>query len=35
MSEFRRSIRPHLAGFLHIDIAVMATCTISLLLILS
>lgn len=35
MSSFQRSIRPYLAGFLHIDLAVMTTCGISLALILT
>jgi len=34
MSQFKRSIRPHLAGFFHVDLAVMATCSMSLTLIL-
>jgi len=34
MRQFRRSIRPHLAGFLHIDLAVMTTCSLSLTLLL-
>jgi len=34
MRQFKRSIRPHLAGFLHVDLAVMATCSMSLTLLL-
>ena len=35
MSKFRRSINPHLAGFLHIDLVVMVTCSMSLALVIS
>ena len=34
MTKFRHSIRPHLAGFLRIDLAVMTTCCTSLALVL-
>lgn len=35
MSKIKLSVRPYLAGFLHIDLAVMTTCAASLALLLA